>query len=400
MQRAVFILGYLAEENALVGPQQVNGGKNDADRCVRGPVHVVHKGACQNQELADESIQHGKPRRGQRHKQKESRDDRQRSGKAPVFANQVRVPAVIEHSDKHEKSARGYSVVQHLIQGALNRRGIERKKPEHHKSKVADRGVGNQALEVCLHHGHEGAVNNSDDGQNGDVGSETVSRFGKKRQTETQHSVRTHLQQHAGKHHGTRGGRFGVSVGEPGVQREKRHLDGKRQEKSGKKKLLGTQRENHLAAHEHVLDLRQIEGAAQLVEPDHGHEHQNRAQHRVQNEFDRGINAPFVAPDSDQEVHRDQHHFPEKEKFEQIERNKNADDAGFEYEQADEKAAHPLLDRFPGRQDGDGRQESGEQDEKQADAVNSEVIVDGRRRNPVVEFNELVIRRIQDEAPE
>ena len=55
--------------------------------------------------------------------------------------------------------------------------------------------------------------------------------------------VRTsHFQHDAGQHDGTGGGRFHVRVGQPGVQREQRDLDGEREEEC--------QEEQHLFAGE------------------------------------------------------------------------------------------------------------------------------------------------------
>ena len=45
------------------------------------------------------------------------------------------------------------------------------------------------------------------------------------RQTEAQHAVGPHLQQHAGQHHGARCGRLDVRIRQPGVKREQRNLD-------------------------------------------------------------------------------------------------------------------------------------------------------------------------------
>src|SRR4029077_6970815 len=205
-------------------------------------------------------------------------------------------------------------------------------------------------------------------------------------------------QQNAREEHGTRGGRFGMRVGKPSVQGEERHLDGEGQEEGGEEEKLGSHRERYLAAHEHGLYLRQIKRTAELIEPDHGHEHQNRAEHGVNNEFDRGVDAAFVPPDSDQEVHGDEHGFPEKEEEKKIERNKDADHAGFEHQQADEEAAYALVDGFPGTEDSHGREEGGQQDEEQADAIDAEVIVNRRRGNPVMKFDELVVRGIHGKA--
>ena len=139
-------------------------------------------------------------------------------------------------------------------------------------------------------------------------------------------------------------------------------------------------------------NVRQVERAGRVVEPQDRHQHQDRAEHRVQNEFHRGVDAALVAPHADHEIHRDQHQFPEDEEEEQIERDENADHGRLDHQQRDEEALHVFVDRFPGAENGDRREERGEQDEKQADAVHAEVVVNGLA-DPVVNFLELIARR-------
>ena len=57
-----------------------------------------------------------------------------------------------------------------------------------------------------------------------------LARVGQQRQGEAQEAVRPHLQQDAGQHHRAGGGRLGVRVGQPGVEREHRHLHGEADE--------------------------------------------------------------------------------------------------------------------------------------------------------------------------
>src|ERR1700686_1641779 len=49
-----------------------------------------------------------------------------------------------------------------------------------------------------------------------------------------------------------------------------------------------------------------------------------------------------------------------------------------------------MLDTVPGGQNGDGGKERGENDKKEADPVQAEVIVDGRNVDPLSEFLKLV----------
>ncbi len=126
------------------------------------------------------------------------------------------------------------------------------------------------------------------------------------------------------------------------------------------------------------------------VEPQNRHEHQDRAEHRIQHELQRGINAAAVSPDADQEIHRDQHHFPEQKEQEQIERNENADHSGLKDQKANKEAFYALVDRFPRCQDRNRRKQRGQQNEKQAESVNAQVIVDRGLRNPGAEFFPLI----------
>jgi len=102
------------------------------------------------------------------------------------------------------------------------------------------------------------------------------------------------------------------------------------------------------------------------------------------------VDAAVVSPDADEEVHGDQHHFPEEEEEKEVEGEKDADDADFEHQQHDEKFLYAVLDAGPGGEDRDGGEEGGQDDQEEADAVKPEVIVDGRDVDPLAEFLELV----------
>src|SRR6185437_10257491 len=95
-----------------------------------------------------------------------------------------------------------------------------------------------------------------------------------------------------------------------------------------------------------------------------------RTEHGVQNKLQRGVDFPPVSPDADEEVHRNQHHFPEQEKEEKVQRAKNADHAGFEHQQNDEEA----------------------------DAVDAHVVVNLEAGNPVVKLLEPIAAVAQIES--
>ena len=103
-----------------------------------------------------------------------------------------------------------------------------------------------------------------------------------------------------------------------------------------------------------------------------------------EHEFDGGVDAAIVAPDADEQGHRDEHHFPEQEEEEEIERDEDADDSDFEHQEHDEEFFDAMVDAVPRSQNGDRREERRQDDQEQADAVDAEVIVNRRNRDPLV----------------
>ena len=110
-------------------------------------------------------------------------------------------------------------------------------------------------------------------------------------------------------------------------------------------------------------------------------QHQHAADQRVQKELDRRVFASRPAPDADQEVHRQQHHFPEHIEQEEVERQEDAQHAGFQQQEQYAVGLHVLGHRPTGthRQQAD---QCGEHDQRQADPVDSHEVVDVERRNP------------------
>ena len=66
------------------------------------------------------------------------------------------------------------------------------------------------------------------------------------RQQEAQEAVRAHLQQHGRQDHGAGRGRLHVGVGQPGVEREERHLDREGQREAPKSQNCSREAQRHL----------------------------------------------------------------------------------------------------------------------------------------------------------
>ena len=72
-----------------------------------------------------------------------------------------------------------------------------------------------------------------------------------------------------------------------------------------------------------------------IIKRDDAGQHQQRADDRVNDELDSGVDAALAAPDADEQVHRHEHDFPVEIEEEQVHRHEDADQAGFERQNRD-----------------------------------------------------------------
>ena len=97
--------------------------------------------------------------------------------------------------------------------------------------------------------------------------------------------------------------------------------------------------------------------------------------------FDRGVHAAVVAPDPDEEVHRDEHRVPEHVEEEQIEREEHADHRALEQQHADRRT--PARCSCTDSQDdssASGVRKPVSTSEEQADAVHADEVARCRTR--------------------
>ncbi len=123
----------------------------------------------------------------------------------------------------------------------------------------------------------------------------------------------------------------------------------------------------------------------QVNDPD---QHQQAARHGVNDELERRVNTPGAAPYADKKIHRHQHDFPKNVKQEKVQRHERAEHAGLQ-EQHENQIFLELLMHRPGRQNGNGHEQGGEQHQKQADAVDADNVFDAEGRHPGDAFDEL-----------
>jgi hypothetical protein len=133
---------------------------------------------------------------------------------------------------------------------------------------------------------------------------------------------------------------------------------------------------SHKAQADAASMVRDVEGVGLDAEEQNGNQHQNGTSHGVKEELDRGIHAARSTPNTDEEVHRDEGEFPEDVEQEEILREEDAHHAYFQKEEEDHEVLHAVFHGCPCGEDGDRREEGGEQDKKNAQTIHGEIIVD------------------------
>ncbi len=180
-----------------------------------------------------------------------------------------------------------------------------------------------------------------------------------------------------------------MGVGQPGVQREDRHLDQEGQREGPEAVELLGGRKNHPVPLEQVegVDPRDLVEAQVHVED--GHQHEHRAHHGVEHELDGRVDPPLAAPDADEQIHGYQHQLPEHVEEHHVHGHEGAEHARLEDQHRGDKLFVPLLDRPAGAEDGDGGEECGEQHQEDGDAVHAHVELDPQRFDPMELDSEL-----------
>lgn len=226
-------------------------------------------------------------------------------------------PAVFYHAYYEPHAGDVDAVVEHLHHDAMQAYRISAEGGGAHKAHVGDRRVSDEALNVRLHNGDAGCVNNAYYGEyNNNVRpvSDTQWHY---RQQPAQHGIQAHLHHQRAEDDGNGRRRLLVSVGLPGVEGEYRHLDGEGNENEPEDEVL-CHRWQRIAggnnigpgiAHSARRLQRQVYKTCQ----------QHEATYEcVDKEFERNRNALFAAPAGAKEVNGNKRELPEHVEHERI----------------------------------------------------------------------------------
>ncbi len=153
--------------------------------------------------------------------------------------------------------------------------------------------------------------------------------------------------------------------------------------------LVERRRERH---HAQVRDVR-VE-----VEREDTYEHHERRYVGVYEELHRGVPASFATPDSDEEVHRDEHPLPEDVEREEVERHEDTDERRLQKQDESVESALPVLYRGPCRHYRRRRQQSREQDKRHRDTVETDEVLDlvAAHLEPGDAFHELCLFGVRE----
>ena len=118
-------------------------------------------GAGEDQELADEAVQHGQPDDGERDEDEHRGYPGKFLCKAAVLAHVVGAVALVEQAEQHEEGCASEALVQNLIDAAVQARNGEGEDAQSDEAELAQRGVGGELLQVVLHQRQQPAVDDA-----------------------------------------------------------------------------------------------------------------------------------------------------------------------------------------------------------------------------------------------
>ena len=314
----------LAEGDTLEQPQEICGGKN---RAKRSDHHV-------NPECGlIESISGVVRRQDRRELTPEPRESRQsercHAGKPedPAHSRHLleeptetldfeRVISLLDASCHEEQHARDETVRHHAEHGGIRPERRQRRDAEHDKSHVCNRRERDQTLHVSLREASECSIDDADHGQRTDVRCPLFCRRRQDRNCDTNEAVRSQLEQYCRQDDGALRWRLGVRIGQPGVERKHRHLDGETNEHSRKDPDLDVLGDRGPVFNQ--VRNRETFSTGLEEQREECNKHERGTEHRVEEELQRRVLAILTTPHTDHEVHRQKHQFEEHEEQDEV----------------------------------------------------------------------------------
>src|SRR3989344_8840514 len=145
-----------------------------------------------------------------------------------------------------------------------------------------------------------------------------------------------------------------MGIGYPSVKRKERNFDCKSEPKGQKEPKLFLETKGNGQPIDKIKTLSSLEITIQ-----NGDQHQDTSYHCIENELEGRHNLSARAPNTNQEIHRDQHHFPKDIKKKKIQGGKCPHHTGLQNEHQKHVFFELGSDFSPGRQNNQGHQKIG-----------------------------------------
>src|ERR1035438_2432535 len=258
---------------------------------------------------------------------------------------------------------------------------------------MVDGRVGDHALEVALAQGGKGAEHHASESKTHQGECRRVHLSREQGPQDSQEPINSHLRHDARQEHRHASRCFRVCGRQPRMKRKERNLHRKPQEYAEKHRLWPESSQGRQPGAERPAGRQ----ARQLckVEAPGGHEERREAEEekyapaeRVDDELVGCVGGSASAPYLDQKEGRDETQFPEQEPVKEVERQEDSKRAALKDEI--ENSKQPRFVRLsPGSEKPGRSHDSRQQDEDQAQAVDTEKVMGIEGGNPDVPFDEL-----------
>ena len=397
---------HLAHRHPLEHPEQVAGGEHGADRgdhhvdAERGeravePVEQAERqlrlvGREDRRELAPEPGEAGEAERGHGREAEQPPEVRRLGEHAAEAAHLAGAVALLDRTGEEEEHAGDQTVGDHAEDGGVDAEVGEGGDAEHHEAHVRDRRERDEAFHVALREATERAVDDADHREQADPRRPRLRRARQHRERDADEAVGAELQHDRGQQHRADRRRFGVGVGQPGVEREHRHLDREAEEHAAEHEQL---RAVHDAVAVQARERDHVEGVhlRQEEQRQEAQQHQRGAEQREEEELDRRVLAVGTAPHADHEEHREQDDLEEDEEEDEVLGDERADHARLEQQDQREERLRVvrLGEVVPGVDDAADRHQHREEHQRQRDAVDAHVVAAVDHVDPLLVGREL-----------
>jgi hypothetical protein len=131
-----------------------------------------------------------------------------------------------------------------------------------------------------------------------------------------------------------------------------------------------------------VLQRGEVEGAEPGIEIQNGDQQRRRWDEGEEEEFGGGLGSVLAAVHGDEDGHGDERELPEAVVDHEVKREKDAEHRGLLHQEEQVEDLAAFLDGVPTGDNASGCEQADEHHEPEAEAVDAEVIVDGRQLDP------------------